>query len=320
MTSLASNWFAHLLQALWQDTAVALVVLALLRVMRRASPQLRHALVLLALLKFSLPPMLPLPTGVFSAAPPAPAIESIGRLVATATAPPMAPFLVALMFLHIGGAGWAILRLAFEALRLRGIRKRATAREGIFVSPEISVPMAAGVFRPFILLPESLVGLLSPAELADVLAHEREHVRRRDVLFNWLQEFVLAVWWFHPLAARLGREARALREECCDDALLARGACESAHYARTLLRAATFASSPPLAAAAIAESEPALLHRVRRIADEGFSPTPRLSRSAVAFVILVALLLLPGLRVSSANRFAFDRETIAALKPHSHAH
>lgn len=320
MTSLASNWFAHLLQALWQDTAVALIVLALLRVMRRASPQLRHAFVLLALLKFSLPPMLPLPTGVFSAAPPAPAIEPVRELVGAAAAPAVAPLLVALMFLHAAGALWALARLALEALRLRGIRKRAAAREGILVSPEISVPMAAGVFRPFILLPESLVDLLSPAELADVLAHEREHIRRRDVLFNWLQELVLAFWWFHPLVARLGQEARALREECCDDAVLARGACESAHYARTLLRAAAFASSPPLAAAAIAESEPALLQRVRRIADAGFSPAPRLGRSAVAFMVLLALLLLPGLRVSSANRFAFDRETFAALTPHSHGH
>jgi beta-lactamase regulating signal transducer with metallopeptidase domain len=213
VTSLAANWFAHLLQAFWQDTAVALVVLALLLVMRRASPQLRHALVLLALLKFAIPPMLPLPTGIFSAAPPAPAIEPIGRLVGAATAADVAPLLVALMFLHAGGAAWALVRLALETFRLRGIRKRATARAGVLVSAEITVPMTAGVFRPFILLPESLVDVLSPAELADVLAHEREHVRRRDVLFNWLQELILAVWWFHPLAARLGREARALREE-----------------------------------------------------------------------------------------------------------
>jgi beta-lactamase regulating signal transducer with metallopeptidase domain len=320
MSSLASNWFAHVLQALWQNTAVALLVLVLVSLMRRASPQLRHALVFLALLKFALPPMLPLPTGLFSAAPPAPSIEPVRGLVVAATQPPVAPALTALMALHIVGIALALSRLALHSARLRGIRRRATMKEGVLVSREIRVPMTAGVLRPFILLPESLLGVLSATEVADVLAHEREHVRRRDVLLNWLQEIVLAVWWFHPLAARLGREARALREECCDDAVLARGTCESAHYARTLLRAATFATSPPLAAAAIAESEPALLHRVRRIADERFVPAPRLSASALAFVAVLALLLLPGLRVSPENRFAFDRETRAALIGHSHRH
>lgn len=320
MTALAGNWLPHVLQALWQNTAVAVFVLLLLRVLRGAGPQLRHALVMLAFLKFALPPMLPLPTGLFSAAPPAPAIEPVRNLVVLAMQPSGVGVVVALMLVHLLGIIVCLSRLASEAWTLRGIRRRAVRMGDALVSREIPVPMATGLLRPAILLPESLVRALDQDELADVLAHEREHIQRRDVLYNWLQEIVLAVWWFHPLARRLGREGRALREECCDDALLARGACEGAHYARTLLHAASFAARPPLSAAAIAESEPALLHRIRRIADARFTPSSRLSPLAVALLVALALLLLPGLRVSAANRFAFDHETRAALSLHSHGH
>jgi len=316
MIALAGNWLPHLLQALWQNTAAALIVLALLRLLRDASPRLRHAIVLVALLKFAIPPMLPLPTGLFTAAPPAPSIEPVrGAVIALMTS--ARPLVLALMLVHLGGIMFALARLALEALRLHCIRRRATALgEGIFVTNEIAVPMTTG---RAVLIPRALAAALTRAQLADVICHEREHVRRRDVLLNWLQELVIAVWWFHPLIHLLGREARTLREECCDDALLASGTCESAHYARTLLEAAAFAGRPQLAAAAIAESHDALLRRIRRMADRRSLPSQRLSAAAIALVALLALTLLPGLRISAANRVAFDDGMFAALR-HTHRH
>ncbi|MEO8362623.1 MAG: hypothetical protein ABI672_21540, partial [Vicinamibacteria bacterium] len=67
---LARQWSIHLLHATWQSTIVVLVILALVRGIPRASSRLRYALLLIALAKFAIPPMLPLPVGVFSAAPP----------------------------------------------------------------------------------------------------------------------------------------------------------------------------------------------------------------------------------------------------------
>ena len=128
-----------------------------------------------------------------------------------------------------------------------------------------------------------------------------------------LQALVAALWWFHPLAHVLVREGRVLREECCDDALLSDG-LDAAGYARTLLRAAAFSTGRTAApAAAIAESPHTLLRRIRRMAADRVVPSPRLSRRAVAGLILLALLLLPGLRVSHANRIAFDHATRHAI-------
>lgn len=56
-------WF---LELSLQGTVVAIVVLLLVRLLRRSSPTLRHALLVLALVKFALPPTWTLPTGLLS--------------------------------------------------------------------------------------------------------------------------------------------------------------------------------------------------------------------------------------------------------------
>ena len=313
MTVLAGSWLAHLLQSLWQGTAVAVVILVVVRLFRRSDPRLRQALVGIALLKFVIPPMLPLPTGLFSVAPPAPHIAPVSALVRSAMQPEARPLLFALLLLHVTGAGFALLRLAVEVRRLRGIRARAMSQGDWLVSDEVRAPMTVGIFRPAMLLPTTLPRALTERELEDVLAHESEHVRRRDVLRNLIQELVIALWWFHPLVHRLARDSRAIREECCDDALLASGRCEKAQYARTLLQAATFAAREGRTVAAIAESPHELLRRVRRIADRQFVPSRRLGLAAMLAIVLFALTLLPGLRISAGNRFAFDHATRHAL-------
>lgn len=311
MTELGSNWSIHLAHALWQGTAAGLLVLAFVRLFPGTSPRLRHALVSLALLKFVLPPMLPLPTGLFSAAPPMPELRLVRDAVALD-----GPVLVALMLIHAAGVVFVLARLAHEAFRLHRICRRAT-RGGqatpsvldrqdclsstILITDEVTVPMTTG---RFILIPHVLYGRLTAAELGHVLAHEREHVRRRDVRTSVLQSLVAAIWWFHPLVHLLVREARMLREECCDDAV---SRDDRAGYAATLLHAASCISGPaPAAAAAIAESPHSLVPRIRRMASARYAPSPRLGLAARALVLLAALLLLPGLRVSQHNRVAFD--------------
>ena len=72
MTAFAQSWAFHVAHLLWQTSVTTLFALVLLRLLRRESARLRHAIALVALAKFVIPPMLPLPTGVFSAAPAVP--------------------------------------------------------------------------------------------------------------------------------------------------------------------------------------------------------------------------------------------------------
>ena len=59
-------WWSFVFHATWQSAVVATIVATLVSVGRRLPSQLRHALLLLALAKFASPPMLSLPTGLFS--------------------------------------------------------------------------------------------------------------------------------------------------------------------------------------------------------------------------------------------------------------
>jgi len=61
------------------------------------------------------------------------------------------------------------------------------------------------------------------SKLDAVLAHEHEHVRRRDPLFQWLALLNRALFWFHPLSWWLERQLALSAEEACDAAALARG-------------------------------------------------------------------------------------------------
>jgi Zn-dependent protease with chaperone function len=327
MTALVQSWWFHLLHAGWQATAAAGLVLALARVIGARHPRLRHAVLVVGLLKFALPPMLPLPTGLFSAAPPVPALVTVRDLFAWSARHEV--LLLALLGLHAVGAVVMLARLGIAARRLALVRRRArpagervralAAQVGggtappVLLSGEIGVPLAAGVLRPAILLPQGLPERLSDEALADVLRHELHHVRRGDAAANVLQGLLLAAWWFHPLAHVLDRRARVAREESCDDAVVA-GGRDPGGYAQSLLDVALLCPRGTWLAPAALERPEALVSRVRRLAA---GRGGRLERWAPLAAILLGLALLPGLRVSDDNVFAFDRATRRALGHHS---
>ncbi len=66
VNSSAETWFRYMTSATLQAVGLALLVLTVVSLGRRVSPALRHALLMLALLKFAIPPTLSLPTGLFS--------------------------------------------------------------------------------------------------------------------------------------------------------------------------------------------------------------------------------------------------------------
>src|SRR5689334_8947809 len=107
----------------------------------------------------------------------------------------------------IVGATVGLFRIALGLLRVRRIRQRCTeldlsslfpssavkhAASGALAEPgrgrhvslcisyDVSVPTAAGFFRPAVLLPAWVMTDLSPAELNSVLLHELGHLRRWD--------------------------------------------------------------------------------------------------------------------------------------------
>ena len=151
-----------------------------------------------------------------------------------------------------GGFGWSALLLAIwavgaaiVALRwflawraadsiVRAARPAPGSPLDARVTDAAIEPAVARVFRPVVLLPSALLGRLSPEQLGAVLAHEREHIERRDNLTAHLHHLVQTIFWFHPLVWWIGRQMLEERENACDEAVLDRGH-DAQQYAEGIL-------------------------------------------------------------------------------------
>jgi beta-lactamase regulating signal transducer with metallopeptidase domain len=199
-----------------------------------------------------------------------------------------------LLAVYLTGVAFMMVRLARGTVLARRLRNTARAEGGFSVSAHCAVPVTIGWFRPAILLPRTSSAWPS-AQLNAVLAHEREHVRRRDPLVQWLALFNRCIYWFHPVAWWLERKLAALAEEACDAAVLAQG--YSPHdYAGHLLEMARLVSAHGVrvrysGAAGIFNGS--MQHRIRRIVDfrpVHTSPARAAASATVCLILLVACL------------------------------
>jgi hypothetical protein len=157
-----------------------------------------------------------------------------------------APFELGLGWCLAIAAVWAVLSLiravglAASALRLHGLSKRAvpiesdaalqallTAKIGgvrrtaeLCTSDEVPRPSVLGFLRPRILLPAELLERLTAAELAQVVVHEMEHLRRGDDWTNLLQKLALVVFPLNPALWWVESQLCAERELACDDQVI----------------------------------------------------------------------------------------------------
>jgi beta-lactamase regulating signal transducer with metallopeptidase domain len=89
-------------------------------------------------------------------------------------------------------------------------------------STRASMPVAAGIFRPSIIMPAD-AGEWTESRLRIVLLHELAHVKRRDCLTHLIAQTACALYWFNPLTWLAAKRARTERERACDDLVLAFG-------------------------------------------------------------------------------------------------
>ena len=160
-----------------------------------------------------------------------------------------------------------------------------TIRANRLTSASCVVPVTVGFLHPRIILPESSREW-PQAQLDAVLAHEGEHIRRRDPLFQWIALLNRAIFWFHPLAWWLERRLSGLAEEACDAAVIARG-YDPREYSEYLLDLARLVERAGARIDAVGMAMPGigLKHRIRRMLSG--VPVPRISRPRMACTVAV---------------------------------
>jgi beta-lactamase regulating signal transducer with metallopeptidase domain len=100
--------------------------------------------------------------------------------------------------------------------RKLGVMRRVRVSE----TRGLAGPIAFGIFRPGISLPEGFVGRFTHEQQNAMLAHELAHLAARDPFWHALADAVTAVLWWHPLAWLAKRELRTASEAAADEASL----------------------------------------------------------------------------------------------------
>jgi hypothetical protein len=217
--------------------------------------------------------------------------------------------------LEVGLLLWGAIALAGIGILLAGhlrlarlVRDRAMASDGRFA-------LARGITTPIALLSGELVlpmdgmDAFSPEELNAIIAHEQEHVRRRDPLWLLATSIVCRVLFFQPLNWIAATRLRTLAEFLCDSS--AAGKTSPVAVASALASVSAWMGRERLPVTGMASPESLTLRRVRRIL-RGESLRPAASRGTTMLATFLAGLTLFGPVVAIGGGSPSHRYIISA--------
>ncbi len=115
-----------------------------------------------------------------------------------------------------------------------------TGSVGLFQVPGLASPMLMGFLRPTVLIPQDLPSAALPV----ALAHELQHLKRRDLWYKLLLSLAGCIHWFNPLVWLMIRQGGQDVELCCDyDLLKTRDTKARRAYGRAILEQMTVGNS-----------------------------------------------------------------------------
>jgi len=130
----------------------------------------------------------------------------------------------------------------------------------------LASPVAAGWWKPVVLVPAALVSGMPPQLLEALLAHELAHVRRGDYLVNLVQSVIETLLFYHPAVWWISHRIRVEREHIADDLAARRlGSPRRLALALSELEKLQFAQMP----LAVAANGGNLVGRIRRLVRPG---------------------------------------------------
>jgi beta-lactamase regulating signal transducer with metallopeptidase domain len=212
-------------------------------------------------------------------------------------------------------SGFMLLRLctSYVVLERRKRKARVVQKLGhwpvrALVSPDIASPMAAGLFRPAILLPERLLTELEDGELEQIRLHETAHLSRHDDIALLVQRTIEALFALHPVVRWITRRIDLEREIACDDFVVEQTG-QARPYASCLTRVVEIAGGvrSSIVAAAATEEYSHLARRIEMLLDKKRHKGTRLLRVQLVFMVLALIALgCVALKAPAVVAFASD--------------
>lgn len=172
---------------------------------------------------------------------------------------------------------------------VRGLGGIADRGDGLLLADAVAgLPAVVGVWKPRIVMPADAMNRYDTAERALMLAHEREHIARGDLLANAGVAALRCLFWFNPLLHFAARRFRDDQELACDARVIARHPQSRRAYGEAMLKTQMAAVMLPLGCH-WGQSHP-LKERIEMLKQ----PLPSSMRRAGGRAIVIAILLATG--------------------------
>jgi beta-lactamase regulating signal transducer with metallopeptidase domain len=357
METISRSLLTFLLNALWQVPVVALVAMAVCRILRNGPASHRHAVQVAALVcavllplasvrapeqsgRIQYPATLQLQGAPSAAAvpiQPAPRTDVQGpaRSVSFARTTGMAVFGVYLLFLlfRLARFGWACFRTsricesgevrplppAVERVWARCLAAFPSIDVELRSSPDVCGPVAAGAWNRTIVLPEALFGERSEEVLTTAIGHEMAHLARHDFALNVLYELLYVPLSFHPAAWWIRRQIDRTREMACDE-LVTRRLLDARVYADSIMSIAAGMAGLPRPGYTLGVFDgDTLEERIRRLLER---PAANLKRARLLLAtglsaLAVCAVVASGLAISARAQSGANDEIAAGVKAYN---
>lgn len=188
----------------------------------------------------------------------------------------------------------------------------------VVASDQVAGPLAFGLFKRYIAVPQDFTKSYSPAERELAIAHEMAHHKSGDLFANLVAFIILCLQWFNPVAWMSWNAFRFDQEAACDARVLAgKGAEERAIYGQALAKTA-FDGVPTFATAL--NSPKTIIERLRRLTMKDASNTRRsLGKfgvlAAAAIILPLTATIVPAVRADeSADVAKVTKKPVKVVK------
>jgi beta-lactamase regulating signal transducer with metallopeptidase domain len=162
----------------------------------------------------------------------------------------------------------------------------------LFYSNQIESPFTFGFLTPRILFPEDISSKLSSGQINHVMLHEVAHIKRLDILWNWISYFLCSVYWFNPaIWWAMGRVKNDMEMACDATVLKQLQPVNHSQYGLTLIEASQFFLKTPKMSLGVLDNYRDLKNRISMIKE--FSVMN--FRKSFLFVLILSALTLSAL-------------------------
>jgi len=310
INQIADFWIKYFGVAVLQNTIFIAVIFLILKSLKNLPAKIKYAISLIALFKLLIPPFIPIyftniikQNGITEIA--GDATRILGDSVT------IIPLISREGIIFLSWIGFAVMYLAavglitmFYHLRInRSIKNVSTSSHypniKICQSDCVSTPMSLGLFPRKIYLPLNWQEL--PDECHDImLHHEYAHIQNYDGVFQFFQNIIQAIYFFHPLVWMLNKSINEYREMVCDDYAVRGSQLSPVKFSRYLVQIAETISLNrwnSISASALIKQKNLLLNRINYQVKE--QSMKRFSKTKASLIFLAVILLMVPLSLYS---------------------